>query len=315
MHRRTFLKSSLAGAGVVAGMSKGNLAAFATEQSPKKQAVLKLCSQEWLVPGGSVKEKAEKILKWGGCGLEFHGIDVRQAEQIKKDLEGTGVSPAALCYGSHHGEYISPDPAKRKKARADFKGVLDAAAALGATGVIWVPCFNRETALSPQELDKILMEDLLPELGDYAAKVGSRTLLEPLTKPETFYINRLEQAVAFCNKLNRPGVCMMGDFYHMAHEESSQEAAFVTAGKWLHHVHLATGKSRILPGQEPHSYVSGFKGLKRIGYQDFCSLECGIKPTRQITDEKGKPKMVKDPDIEIPKAFAFLKQQWEEAVI
>ena len=315
MHRRTFLKCSLASAGVVAGMSKERLAAFAAEETPKKQAVLKLCSQEWLVPGGSVKEKAEKILKWGGCGLEFHGIDVRQAEQIKKELEGTGVSPAALCYGSHRGDYISPDPAKRKKARADFKGVLDAAAALGSTGVIWVPCFNRETALTPQELDKIMMEDLLPELGDYAAKVGSRTLLEPLTKPETFYINRLEQAAAFCKKLNHPGVCMMGDFYHMAHEESCQEEAFVTAGKWLHHVHLATGKSRILPAQEPHSYVSGFKGLKRIGYQDFCSLECGIKPTRQITDEKGKQKMVKEPDVEIPKAFALLKQQWEEAKI
>lgn len=315
MRRRTFLKSSLLSAGVVAGMSKLNLPAFAAEETPRKQAVLKLCSQEWLVPGNSIKEKAEKVLKWGGCGLEFHGIDVRQAEQFKKELEGTGVSPAALCYGSHKGDYVSLDPAKRKKARADFKKVLDAAAALGATGVIWVPCFNRETTLSPQELNKIMTEDLLPELGDYAVKVGSRTLLEPLTKAETFYINRLEQAAAFCKKFNHPGICMMGDFYHMAHEESCQDAAFVTAGKWLHHVHLATGKSRILPGQEPHSYVAGFQGLKRIGYQDFCSLECGIKPTKQITDAKGKPKMVKDPDVEIPKAFAFLKQQWAEAAI
>ena len=121
MHRRTFLQKSLAGAGVVAGMSKLDLAAFAALKTPGKPAVLNLCSQEWLVPGGSVKEKAEKILKWGGCGLEFHGIDVRQAEQIKKELEGTGVRPAALCYGSHKGGYVSLDPATRKKARADFK--------------------------------------------------------------------------------------------------------------------------------------------------------------------------------------------------
>ena len=102
-----------------------------------KQAVFKLCSQEWILRGGSVKEKAEKILKWGGCGLEFHGIDVRRAEQIKKELEGTGVSPAALCYGSHGGDYLPLDLAKRRKARADFKRVLDAAAALGLTGVVW----------------------------------------------------------------------------------------------------------------------------------------------------------------------------------
>ena len=131
MHRRTFLKSSLASVGVAAGLSRLNPGAFAAEETPRKPATLNLCSQEWLVPGNSVKEKAEKILKWGGCGLEFHGIDVRLAAQIKKELEGTGVRPAALCYGSHHGDYISPDAAKRKKARADFKGVLDAAAVLG----------------------------------------------------------------------------------------------------------------------------------------------------------------------------------------
>ena len=268
------------------------------------------------LPHISLRERALLVHRLGYQGIELGPEWLDQpVDAIKKELEGSGVSPAALCYGSHGGGYISPDPAKRKKARADFKKVLDAAAALGSTGVIWVPCFNGETKLTPPELDKIMTEDLLPELGDYAAKVGSRTILEPLTNGETFYINRLEQAAAFCKKFNHPGICMMGDFYHMAHEESDQEAAFVSGGKWVHHVHLATGKSRILPGQEPHSYVAGFKGLKRIGYQDFCSLECGIKPTKQSTDDKGKPKMVADPDAEIPKAFAFLKRQWAEAVI
>jgi len=32
-------------------------------------------------------------------------------------------------------------------------------------------------------------------------------------------------------------------------------------------------------------------------------------------DEQGKLKLVKDPDAEIPQAFAFLKQQGEEATI
>ncbi len=185
---------------------------------------------------------------------------------------------------------------------------------LGATGVIWVPCFNNESRLSPREIDK-MMADLLPEIGDHAVRAHSRSLLEPLNKGETFYINRLEQAAAFCKRLNNPGVCMMGDFYHMAKEEKSDEEAFVAGGKWVHHVHLATGRSRILPGQEPHSYVSGFRGLKRIGYRDFCSLECGVKPTRRVVDAAGRTKLVADPDVEIPKAFAFLKRQWEEAAV
>jgi sugar phosphate isomerase/epimerase len=316
MDRRSFLKTSLVGVGAVAGGVRIGLPGLADEPAKNnKVAVLKLCSQEWLVPGRNIKEKADKILKWGGCGLEFHGLDARQAEQARKDLEGTGALPAAMCWGSCKGDMVSTDPERRKHGIAEFKKILEGASVLGSTGVIWVPCFNSESKLKPAELDKILFAEILPEIRDQAEKFHTRSLLEPLNKGETFYINRLEQAAAICDKINSPGVCMMGDFYHMSKEESDQDKAFVTGGKWLHHVHLATGKSRILPSQEPHSYVEGFKGLKRIGYQDFCSLECGVKPTKEVVDASGNKKMVRDPDVEIPKAFAFLKQQWEAAVI
>jgi hydroxypyruvate isomerase len=77
-------------------------------------------------------------------------------------------------------------------------------AELESTGVIYVPCFHKQSGLKPAELDKILF-DVIPAIGDYAKKVGSRILLEPLNKKETFYINRLEQAAAICNKLNNEG--------------------------------------------------------------------------------------------------------------
>ena len=68
-----------------------------TDVAPPQKAVLRLSSQEWIVPGKSVREKADKILRWGGCGLEFGLHDVKQAEQIRKDLEGSGISPAAFA--------------------------------------------------------------------------------------------------------------------------------------------------------------------------------------------------------------------------
>ena len=258
-----------------------------------------------------MREKAEKILRWGGCGLEFGLKDVNHAEQIRKALEGTGVSPAAICWTSHHGDFVAADPARRKKAMDDLKEALETAAALGSNGVVWIPCFSSESKLTPAEMDKVY--DILPEIAALGEKAHSRILIEPLNKAESIYLNRIEQTVAWCRKINSPGVCTMGDFYHMAKEEKDQEAAFVTGGKWVHHVHLATEKHRILPGQEPHSFVAGFRGLKRIGYRDFCSLECGVKPTKEVSDGKGGVKLGRDPDAEIPKAFAFLKRQWEEA--
>jgi len=311
MDRRSFLKNTLAGAGVAAGLKALGMPGFAEEKAPEKtpdkpKAVLKLCSQDGKIPGKNVKEKAEKILKYGGCGLEFGGLDVKRAEQIKKDLEGTGVGPAALCWGSAGGALVSMDMEKRKKGIQDLKNQLDAAGALGSPGVIFVPCFHRQSDLKPEELDKVLLE-ILPELGDHAKKAGSRVLLEPLNKGETFYINLVSHAARICKQVNNPGICLMGDFYHMGKGvkdglAKSDQEEFVAGGTYLHHVHVATVKGRTLPSFEDHSFVDGFIGLKKIGYQDYCSLECSIP--KSTTAEEG-----------IPKAFAFLKQQWEEAKI
>jgi hypothetical protein len=94
-----------------------------------------------------------------------------------------------------------------------------------------------------------------------------------------------------------PGICMMGDFYHMYIEETSDLGAFISAGKYLHHVHLAS-RRRVLPGQDERQFVDGFRGLKWIGYQDYCSFECGVRG---------------NPMVEIPKSMAFLRDQWEKA--
>lgn len=303
MDRRTFLKTSVAGA--VAGLSMGGLKSFAADAAPGK-AVLKLCSQESRLPGKSLKEKVDNLLKFGGVGMEFGALNMERAKQIKDELKGTGCGVAALCWG--YFTVIDPDAAKRKEAAEKLKAALDVAAEVGSTGVIMVPAFNKHPQLEGEEGFKAIV-DILPAVGEHAVKVGNRILLEPLNKGEAHFMNRLEQAVRICEAVKSPGICMMGDFYHMCKEEKDDEQAFITAGKWLHHVHLAS-RVRNLPGQdqlkEPdkpeRSFVAGFRGLKKIGYQDYCSLECGV--------HKGT-----DPMVEIPKSFAMLKKQWEEAVV
>ena len=79
--------------------------------------------------------------------------------------------------------------------------------------------------------------------------------------------------------------------------------AFISAGPWLQHVHLASRtRSRILPEQEKSDYRDGFRGLKVIGYQNYMSLECGCRKDT-------------DPAVEIAKTFDMLRQQWEEATV
>jgi sugar phosphate isomerase/epimerase len=268
--------------------------AIAGEQ--EREAALKLCSQEGRVAGKDLRERVLKLEAWGAVGIEIGGAPGNRIQEIKDAIKGTRVRVSALCWGSHNGDLVATDKEKRKQGVADLKQALEVAGELESTGVIFVPCFNGQSNLKPEELDAILW-DILPEVGDHAQKCRSRVLLEPLNKGETFYLNRLEQAAAICDKVNNPGLCLMGDFYHMSREEKSDKDAFVRGGKWVHHVHLASWR-RVLPGQDERRFVDGFRGLKQIGYQDFCSLECGCDG---------------DAEVEIPKAFRFLEQQWREA--
>jgi sugar phosphate isomerase/epimerase len=307
MDRREFLKSSLVAAGVAAGLASGGRILQAAD-APKGPAVLKLCSQDGHIPGKSLKEKAELILKFGGCGLEFGGLSAERGKQVKQELAGTGVGVAALCCGYY--TLIDPDEAKRKDGAEKLKKALEGAGEAGSTGVIFVPAFNNHPQMNWDDGLKALA-DLLPAVGEYAVKLGTRVLLEPLNKGEAKFMNRLEQAVEICKAAKSPGIGLMGDFYHMCKEEKDDEQAFITAGGYIRHVHLAS-RIRWLPGQdrlrEPdkpeRSFVAGFRGLKKIGFRDYCSLECNTK---------GDKKTPSDPMVEIPKSFAFLKAQWAEA--
>ena len=92
----------------------------------------------------------------------------------------------------------------------------------------------------------------------------------------------------------------MGDFWHMTWEETSDYAAFISAGKHLQHVHMASRKRRSMPGEdgEADNYVDGFKALKKLGYDKYVSFECGSQGDREVV---------------VPAALELLRKQWEEA--
>ncbi len=288
------MKTSLAGVGAAAGLC----AVPAVAQQPKKKAVLNICSQEGRVPGKSFEEKVAKLVKWGATGLEVGGNPANRVKQIKNGLKGTKIKVSALCWGACGGKLVSSDAKTRKEGIDALKRALTTAGELEAVGVIFVPAFNNDSKLPNKEIRKILL-DVLPNVGEHAVKCKTRVLLEPLNRREAFFLRQIADAASIARDSKSPGIAVMGDFYHMFFEETSDMGAFISGGNVMRHVHLASRK-RILPGQDDRSFVDGFRGLKMIGYQDYCSLECGCKG---------------DPNVEIPKSFRFLERQWEEATI
>jgi sugar phosphate isomerase/epimerase len=296
MDRRSFIKASAAG--LVAGLGRPAKAEARPAGVRYPESELKLGSQEGRLPGRTLREKVENLRKYGGTGLEIEsgGLPGRIPE-IRKALAGTGMKISAICAAD--GPYIVPDEAERRRNIDNAKTLLSAAGELGGTGVIMVPAFNGAPIPLTGRATRDLLLSVLAELGEHAIRAGSRMLVEPLNREEAFFLRQLADAASICRDANSPGIAMMGDLYHMAIEETSDLGAFISAGPYLHHVHLAS-RTRILPGQDDRAFHSAFRGLKMIGYRDYCSLECGCHG---------------DPAVEIPKSFRFLEKQWKEAVI
>lgn len=314
MKRREFLAAGAAAAAVA--MTNINVKAEVTDctfdgKSANQITNARLClgSQLGIIPGGSLEEKLAKMKEWGIEAAELGGnvANKDEAERTRKAIADAGLIPSAVCWGSHNGDLMSFDKDRKQKGTDDLKAVLEGAGIVGCTGVIYVPAFNGQSPLTNQEIRKMLLDDF-PALADFAAECGTTIIFEPLNRGEAYFLRQVADGAAIARDINelsskKCGMSVMGDFYHMSIEETDMMGAFISGGKFLKHVHLAGGVSdprRTIPGQNQSRFVEGFRGLKYIGYTGPCSFECGVRGDREV---------------EIPKALAFLKKEYELAVI
>lgn len=297
IQRRDFFKAAAATA--AAAMLAPAAKAFQIPD-PAKKGVLNISVQEGVCPGGSLAEKFDFMEANGIVGLELGGGGLpNRVDEIKKALEGRKIKVSAICAG-FRGVPMSDDPKVRREAIDSIKEITTAAGALGSTGVIFVPAFNGQTKLCNKEGREILLKEVIPELAEHASKCGTHVILEPLNRGEAYFLRQVADGAAICRDANHPGLALMGDFWHMTWEETSDFAAFVAGAKYLWHVHIASRKRRSMPGEdgEADNYVDGFRGLKAIGYQHYVSFECGSKGPREKT---------------LPAACKLMREQWEQA--
>lgn len=327
MKRRDFIAMTLSASAVVGavGCSSSSLSAqtrASAETLPgdrRAEAKLRIGSQlrGW-VPGKTEEEKMAQLKKWGMDAVEPSSSVVPHAKEYKKKADDAGLKVAVICGGTDPDALSSPDPQTRQKGIDSVKRSLEAAAILECNGIIYVPSFNHQYPYKNMgftEIRKMLIETdansreiksgLLKELGELAVSFGTNVILEPLNRKEAWFLRQVGDAAAICRDAKSDGVKTMGDLYHMFYEENSNMGAFISGGRYVRHVHLGCGNARVLPGQAPeHSrddFVSAFRGLKYIGYEQFMCFECGCLGG----DEKGVT--------EVPKTLDFLRQCWEEA--
>ncbi|MFV0271174.1 sugar phosphate isomerase/epimerase family protein [Macellibacteroides fermentans] len=262
---------------------------------------LNLSLQEGLTPGDNLQQKLDFMEANGVVGIELGGGNLSgRVDEIKQALKGRNIKVSAICAG-FKGFILSENPEIRKQCMDTMKEIIAAAGEVGSTGVIIVPAFNNQVPVLPHTMEtRNFLCEQFTEMGNYAAEHGTTVIFEPLNRRECFYLRQVADAASICRDINNKGVRCMGDFWHMTWEETSDMGAFISAGEYLQHVHVASRKRRIMPGEdgEADNYIDGFKGLKMIGYNKYVSFECGCEGDRKVV---------------LPAALKLLREQWEKA--
>ena len=234
---------------------------------------------------------------------------LEKGEAFGKAMEGRKLTCATLC-GPSRFDYADP---KLNDAEVEkFLPVLEIAGALKSPGLIICPARSK-----PEVGLKELREDFVTNTGkrlaEKAAACGTSIVLEPLRRGETPFMRQVADAAKMAQEIGT-GCTVMGDFWHMMWEEPSYFAAFVAAGKLLTHVHIASRRTRKIPGSDgaADDYRLAFKGLKEIGYKGAVSLEAGWVPKGK--DAKGRDILPDPPERHqiLMRMCALLRAQWAE---
>ena len=302
MDRRSFLGSAAAGIAGAAVLSTpaGLLTSCATGTSRKSSPELKLSFQEGTAPGESLNEKFDYMEKLGIVGFEPHGKQLlKRAEEFRQALNGRNIKVSAICAG-FDGFILAEDPAVKASFDSSMRELIAAAGEIGSTGVIMVPAFNGQKPCMSHTMEtRDYLCEQLHELGEYPLKHNTTVILEPLNRRQASSLRLVSDAAAICRDADSEGVRCMGDFWHMQ-EETSDYAAFISAGKYLQHVHVASRGQRRMPGEDGQldNYIDGMRALKELDYQNYISFECGTDADREIV---------------VPAAVELLRSQWEQA--
>jgi sugar phosphate isomerase/epimerase len=239
---------------------------------------MQLAIQETMLPGRSTLDRLEYAARLGLAGVEFDaGNLTARVPEVAAALGHTGITAAAVNLGRQAG-YLSPEMAEREAAIGRLRQAMADAVDIGAAHVIFVPHFGgpRMPDLtpyrSPVELEGEMLVWLLRTVSDLAYAIGVELDILPVNRYETYFLNRLEQAVFFRRKIrDHPHVKIAAALFHMALEEADITAALRQHAGHIGYLYLADHNGR-LPGQGMIDFAAVAAALHDGGYAGWLTL-------------------------------------------
>lgn len=214
-------------------------------------------------------------------------VEAVDPSRLQPLLEDHQLQLAALGTGAgwvkHRLSLTSAVEDERKRACAFVKGIVDAAAPLGASAIIgsmqgrWSDEVNKQTALG-------YLAQALEELGEHAGSHGVPLIYEPLNRYETNLCNTVADGVALLDSLSTTHVVLLADLFHMNIEEQNIADALRLGGKHIGHIHFVDSNRR--PATCGHlDYHPIATALKDIGFMGYVCAEAFPYPDSQTAAE------------------------------
>ena len=250
---------------------------------------MELSCQEQLLPGASLEERWEFATGAGFGGIELRARGDGQFAARLPELRAAaraGVVMATVCPETDHfiGDF---DAARRRDAVDQLRSQLSVIAELGGAGVLtpasWGMFSLRLPPFTPPrqaEEDRRVLLEALVELAADADAEGVWLALEPINRYEDYMVNRIDQAVALGEEVERQtglgSVRVCADLFHMNIEEDDLAAAILAAGPRIAHVHV-DDTNRLQPGTGHMDFRGVFDALRAVGYDDWLTFECRLR--------------------------------------
>lgn len=254
---------------------------------------------------GSPMELAQRAVEWGYDGFEFMPDPDRVVgpREIEQALEKTGaIMPVVNSgrIGAQGMALLHEDEAIRARSIRAFKEMLNLAGHFGARVGLGMARGRGIPGTTKAQMDA-LAHDVFRELADHACKAGAVIMLEAADPGVTAYINTMEEAMTWVDRIDDPHFGIMLDTYQLSDAEPSVEYGIRAARGRANHIHLYD-PSRLPPG--------AFDGCDRLDWETITRVlrEEGFVGTGSVVlAPEG------DPRPPARKAAAYLRKMFSAA--
>ena len=215
---------------------------------------------------------------WGGrphaYAPDLKAGDINEVRGLieKYEMPVLGYTPEHNAYPYN---YMIGSEAQRRDAVDYLKLSLEMAKEMGAEFVLTSPANGGYLATYDQLWSRL--EKNIQELGDYAAKLEIKLVVEALTPYESNFFTRANDLVELFRRVDNPYVVGMCDIVPPFVQHESIMAYFDKLGNKMDHMHIIDGENgsdtHMIPGEGNIPIKEMLYEMKRIGYDKTATLE------------------------------------------